>query len=92
MSALDSKTTLKNLKKKGFKEVPGDHKRLELYYRGKFVSHTKISHSNSDIDNYLIKQMSVQCNLDKEQFIDLAKCPLSKEEYFKILEEKGLLN
>jgi len=91
MAALDSKTTQRNLRKKGFIDSPGDHKRLELFINNKFILHTKVSHNNEDIDDYLIKQMSVQCKLDKNQFIELAKCPLSKEEYFKILKTKGHL-
>ncbi len=92
MAVLDSKITYKNLKKKGFVDAPGDHKFLEFYHNNKLILHTKISHgSKKDIDDYLIKQMSVQCQLDKNQFIDLAKCPLSKEQYLKILNEKGQL-
>jgi hypothetical protein len=92
MAALDSKDTYRNLKKKGFVESPGDHKFLEFYNDNKLILHTKLSHGGKkDIDDYLIKQMSVQCQLDKKQFIDLAKCPLSKEEYVKILKEKGRL-
>ena len=94
MSVLDPQKTYKNLKKKGFidsttKSV--DHKRLEFYYNKKFVLSTKLSHGKKDIENYLIKQMSFQCKLDKIDFIDLAKCPLSKEEYLDILLKKGLL-
>ncbi len=94
MSVLDAKKTYKNLKKKGFVDSVNhskDHKRLELFYNDKLVCHTKISHGNKDIGKYLIKQMSFQCKLDKNKFVDLANCPLSKEEYIAILEEKGLL-
>jgi hypothetical protein len=36
-------------------------------------------------------QMSFQCKLNKNDFMDLCKCPLSKEAYLKKLEEMGLL-
>lgn len=93
MSSLDPKKTYSNLKKKGFidsinKSV--DHKRVDFFHNDKYVLSTKISHGNNDIDNYLIKQMSVQCHLDKREFIDLAKCPLTKEEFIKILDNQGL--
>ncbi len=89
MAALDSKKTHRNLKKKGFVESPGDHKYLEFFHENKLVLHTKISHGGkSDLDDYLIKQMSVQCKLDKKQFMDLAKCPLSKDRYLAILRDK----
>lgn len=94
MSVLNPKKTYKNLKKKGFIDSVSksdDHKYLELFHDGKYVCHTRISHGNKDIGNYLIKQMSFQCRLDKNEFMDLSNCPLSKEEYFEILEAKGLL-
>lgn len=69
-----------------------DHKYLELYYNGKLILHTKVSHeSRKDLGDYLIKQMSVQCKLSKNELINLANCPLSQKEYFQILEDKGLI-
>jgi hypothetical protein len=94
MSALDAKKTYQNLKKKGFVDSTRksvDHKYLELFHEGKYVTHTKISHNSGDLDNYLIKQMAVQCKLDKREFLDLANCPLSEEDYLSILDKKGLL-
>jgi hypothetical protein len=94
MSVLDPKETYRNLKKKGFVDAENksvDHKRLELYHEGKYILSTKISHCNDDIRDPLIKQMSFQCKLNKNDFMDLCKCPLSKEAYLKKLGEKGLL-
>lgn len=94
MSVLDQKKTYQNLKKKGFIDSIRkcvDHKYIELFFNGKLVTHTKISHGNGDLGDYLIKQMSFQCKLDKKEFIDLANCPLSKEDYLEILDKKGLL-
>jgi hypothetical protein len=95
MSVLDSKKTYKNLKSKGFIDSVSksdDHKYLELFHNGKLVCYTKISHDSSDLGDFLIKQMSVQCCLDKKNFMDLANCPLSQEDYMKILQEKGKLD
>lgn len=95
MSVLDPKKTYKNLKKKGFSDSESksvDHRYLELFYNDKLVLHTKISHGSTDIGDHLIKQMSVQCHLDKNEFMDLSNCPLSKKDFFKILQEKGLLD
>ncbi len=95
MAVLDSSRTYRNLKKKGFvdstvKSV--DHKYLEFYYNGQLITHTKVSHgSKKDLNDYLIKQMSFQCKLTKQQFMDLAKCPLSEEEYITILIDKGFI-
>jgi hypothetical protein len=95
MSCLDRNKTLRNLKKKGFVESSKnspDHIYLILYHEGKLVAHTKISHSGDDIRDPLIKAMSSQCKLVKSQFIDLANCPLSKDNYLKILEEGDYLD
>lgn len=95
MSVLDPKKTYNNLKKKGFVDSISkrsiDHKYLELYYNEKLVCYTKISHGSKEIGTPLIKQMSVQCHLDKNEFLDLSKCPLSREAFFEILGRKGLL-
>lgn len=92
MAAISTKNTVKNLKKKGFVEIAGDHRYLEFMHQGKVVLHTKVSHgSKKDLDEYLIKQMSVQCRLNKKDFIDLAKCPLSKEAYYALLKEQELV-
>jgi len=50
-----------------------------------------ISFCNDDIRDPLIKQMPFQCKLNKSDFMDLCKCPLSKEGYLERLEEMGLL-
>jgi len=95
MSVLDAKKTYKNLKKKGFIDSIShgkDHKWIEFNFNGKYVCCTKVSHGNSELDDYLIKQMSTQCRLSKQEFIDLSNCPLSEEEYLKILSSKGLLD
>ncbi len=95
MSVLNPQKTYKNLKKKGFTDSTTksvDHKRVEFIYNDKFVLSTKISHHSKDIDNHLIKQMSVQCHLNKNDFIDLAKCPLSREEFIQMLDQQGLLD
>jgi hypothetical protein len=92
---LDKNKTYKNLKKKGFSDSTGhsdDHRYLEYFVDGKLVLYTKISHgSDKDLDDYLIRQMSSQCKLTKQQFSDLANCPLSPEAYLEILREKGEL-
>ena len=94
MSALDPKKTYRNLKKKGFGDLTQkkDHKYLELRHNGKYILHTKISHGSKDLGSHLIKQMSVQCQLSKSEFMDLANCPLSQADFIKILKEKGLID
>ncbi len=95
MAQLDSKSTIKNLKKKGFKDAKDkspDHIRLEFWYKGKLTrAKTKFSHNGQDINDFLIATISKQVCLTKSEFIDLAKCPLSLEKYTQILGEKNIL-
>lgn len=95
MAELDPKKVLQNLKNKGFKKAwnkSTDHHWVHFFYNEKLVTSTKVSHtSKSGIDDHLIGKMSRQCQLSKKQFLDLVKCPMSKEAYLEILGEKGLL-
>jgi predicted RNA binding protein YcfA (HicA-like mRNA interferase family) len=94
MAVLDAKKTYKNLLKKGFADAKNksiDHKYLELFDNGRLILHTKISHGETDLGHYLIKQMSLQCKLEKNEFMDLANCPMSKNVYFDILKAKGYI-
>lgn len=89
---LDAKKALKSLKKKGFAIYNGDHKFLEYYYKGKLVLHTKISHGEKELNDYLIAQMSKQCKLSKSDFTDLIECPLSADGYIKKLIDANEIN
>jgi predicted RNA binding protein YcfA (HicA-like mRNA interferase family) len=88
---LKSDKVCKNLKKKGFVECNTHHKYYEFVHEGKVILHTKVSHNGQDINDYLISQMKSQCMLSKQEFLDLVNCPLSLEEYVKILKNKGAL-
>ena len=92
MAVLDAKKTYKNLLSKGFKVGKGDHKYLELFYKGKFVLHTKISHGEQELEEFHIGMMKRQCRLEKAEFIDLVNCPLSEEGYIEILKTNGTIS
>lgn len=82
------------LKKKGFENVAGskDHRFYALYVNGERTNiRTKVSHNSQTIHEGLIKSMRNQVHLSKEDFIDLIKCPLSKEEYIEKLKEQNLI-
>lgn len=92
MATIDSTKTRNNLLSKGFQESNSDHKRLEFWYEGKFVLNTKISHGPShDLNEHLIHQMSKQCLLTKQEFLNLANCPLKEKDYLQILNKKQAL-
>jgi hypothetical protein len=91
MPVLDAKKTYQNLLSKGFKAAKGDHKFLEYYFNGKVILHTKISHGEKELQDFHIGMMKRQCKLEKQEFIDLANCPLSAEEYLEILKKSGII-
>ena len=90
MVTLKARKVLHGLKKKGFVQAEGDHTFLILHVNGKKTSiHTKISHGNNEINDYLINKMSIQLKLEKEKFLDLVTCPLSLEGYLQELKSQG---
>ncbi len=95
MSPIDAKKTLKNLKSKGFasaKSKSVDHNWIEFWYNGKLTRvKTKLSHGEKELNDYLIKCMSDQTYLSKNEFRDLALCPMSQEKYETILKSKGII-
>ena len=91
MPVLDAKKTYQNLLSKGFKAAKGDHKYLEYYFNGKFILHTKISHGEKELQDFHIGMMKRQCKLEKSQFLDLANCPLSANDYLEILRKSGII-
>src|SRR5688500_8710589 len=71
----------KALKKKGF--VPGPKKRDHVWfeYPDSLIS-TKVSHGSGEtLGDPLIVKMAAQIKLRPQEFVDLVKCPLSKEDY-----------
>ena len=83
------------LTSKGFTRREGDHHffvTMTLQGRKSRV-HTKTSHTPrmKEISDVLLGQMATQCGLLKPEFLDLVKCPLSREAYEKLLEERGKL-
>jgi hypothetical protein len=92
MTALKGERTVRNLLNKGFIRASGGHNYLELWVNGKYVLQTFCSHNGQDIDDYLIAKMKRQCHLQKDQFLDLANCPLSKEKYIEILIDSGVID
>lgn len=92
MAVLDAKKTYNNLLSKGFKLGKGDHKFLEFYYKGRYILQTKISHGEKELEEFHIGMMKRQCKLEKKEFLDLANCPLSGDEYIDILKRNGTIS
>lgn len=49
------------------------------------------SHGKGDIPGKVIHKIRGQLKLSETDFTNLVRCPLSRKEYLKILEEKGYL-
>lgn len=86
----------KNLPKKGFtKTEEGHHIYFHHHFNGKATgAYTYISHSRkiSDYSGRLLTDVRKQLELDSNKDVcDLVNCPMSEEEYNKILKQKGLL-
>ena len=81
----------RSLCKKGFEcKRDADHVQYILYINGlKTRVRTKMSHGENEISDDLILKMSRQVKLSKPKFMDLINCPLSKDEYRRILEESN---
>jgi predicted RNA binding protein YcfA (HicA-like mRNA interferase family) len=91
MTQLKSRVVLSGLRNKGFQESNRDHKYLIFYFEGKKTEiRTKISHGSKDIDDRLIHMMAKQLKLSKEDFLDLVKCPMSRETYIQKLQAAGV--
>ncbi|MEI7866941.1 MAG: hypothetical protein WCI11_03545 [Candidatus Methylumidiphilus sp.] len=80
---------------KGFERKEGDH-HLFVYMtsQGKKSSvRTKTSHTPKmkEINDGLLTQMARQCRLNKQEFLNLVDCPLSREKYETLLLNSGAL-
>lgn len=88
----DSGKVKRSLQKKGFVEDDSDHKLYVLYLNDERTSvWTCLSHNGQSIGEDLISKMRRQLHLSKDDFVDLIKCPLSKEEYLDKLIKSGIL-
>ncbi|GHT13312.1 hypothetical protein FACS1894170_09160 [Planctomycetales bacterium] len=74
--------------RKGFVCIDdGDHRFFHFPIGNRKILHTKTSRGTktNDLGDDLISLMSRQCHLTKGQFLELVDCPMSKEQYEKIL-------
>ena len=86
MSILKSKDVEKALCKKGFKKSNTDHRVFWFYIDGaKTNIHTKTSHNNQDIDDYLQSCMARQMQLSKSEFLMFVNCQLSYKKYVECI-------
>lgn len=79
----------KSLKAKGFVQEDGHHRYFVYYTIDGLKSSisTRTSHGNRDLNGYLISNMARQVKLSKDQFLDLVRCPLGRDDYERLLRE-----
>lgn len=89
----DARKVARSLSGKGFLTVENDHTFFHLYVDGKDCGiFTKISHGEKEIGTPLAKRMQHQLRLQSTaNFRDLVECPLSYEEYVKLLRDTGVI-
>ncbi|MCX6583231.1 MAG: hypothetical protein NT166_23900 [Candidatus Aminicenantes bacterium] len=60
-----------------------------LVVDGKKILRVHYSFGKGSIPAKVTDKIRGQLKLDRQNFINLVKCPLSKEDYIKIIKEKG---
>lgn len=95
MPTIPTKEIERSLLKKGFQKGNTHHRYFYLFINGKKTSiRTKLSHGSKikeygdKLLNLMKKQLKFDSSADLIQFI---KCPLTKQDYLKILGNKNLL-
>lgn len=90
MSKYKVKDIESSLSKKGFQLQNSHHKLYTYYVDGtKTGIHIFISHGKDEYGDKLLSKIRNQLKLSHQQFDDLIRCPLSKEELNKIYSKNG---
>lgn len=84
-----TKEAMNALVKKGFVLSSNKHKKFQyVTLAGKKTDvRTVVSHSSRMLAAPMLNAMARECSLSTEQFLNLVDCPLSREEYEKIIEK-----
>jgi hypothetical protein len=91
---IDRKTIEASLQRKGFVQEVRDHRYYYHELNGRRTGPYTFISTGSSYKTYgvgLLKAMKIQLRLDTlTQVHDLCACPMSREEYIRILHEKGI--
>lgn len=71
--------------KLGFQKTETHHHVYRLWIGGKLVVRTYISHGERELSHFHIGEMAKQMHLKPDEFVDAITCPLSQEEYYRLL-------
>jgi hypothetical protein len=76
--------------KLGFQKGEDHHHIYRLWLEGRLVARTYISHGGRELSPYHVSHMARQMHLKAGEFADVVNCPLSREDYHRILRERVL--
>ncbi len=68
------------------------HKTATLYYEGRAIIRTRISHGQGDISPIIVAKMRSQLKVSEQQLRKLIECSMSYEDYIRLLKQKGLIS
>ena len=68
------------------------HKMATLYYEGRAILRTRISHGRGDIPSMIVAKLRGQLRVTEEQLRNLVDCTMTYENYIELLRDKGLLD
>jgi len=78
------------VEKLGFEKTESHHHVYRLWLGGKLAARTYISHGEPELSRYHVSQMAKQMKLRPAEFVDAVNCPLTREDYHRILQEHVL--
>ena len=76
--------------KLGFEKTETHHHVYRLWLDGVLVARTYISHGGRELSRYHVSHMARQMHLHTSEFLDAVNCPLSREDYERLLRERAL--
>lgn len=90
MNTITGKELAQALERKGFRlKTGGNHDLYYFVYEEKLTG-LRIPISRGSKHNYsgsLLGRVLKEMHLDKKQFVDFVKCPMSEEKYIELLQE-----
>jgi hypothetical protein len=78
-------------KKLGFATKATGDIHARFYVEGKLILHTKRSMGSGKLDGNIPHLIRQQMKLDEQQFALAIECPLTRDQYIKILKEKKII-
>jgi hypothetical protein len=78
------------VRKLAFEKQETHHPVYRLWLDGLLVARTYISHGGRELSRSHVSQIAKQMHLRTAEFLDAVRCPLLREEYYRLLHERVL--